>query len=122
MKKSIKILSVLFLTTVLLASCSKDNDPVNDDLFVGTYKGSVSFIEPDKGTSITTDDGKVTLVKVGDTYNFDFSDGIPSLKGIKMEKDQSVLISSDGALKIDAGNLIIGYNKDGKTWTANCKR
>lgn len=122
MKKSIKILSVLFLATVLVASCSDDNDPVDDDLFVGTYKGAVSYVEASSNTNITTDEGRVTLVKVGDTYNFDFSDGIPSLKGIKMEKNQSVLISSDGAIKIDAGTLIIGYSKDGKVWGANCKR
>lgn len=122
MKNSIKILSVLFMATVLIASCSKDNDPVDDDLFVGTYRGSVTYTEPESNTNITTNEGRVTLVKVGDTYNFDFSDGIPSLKGIKMEKDQSVLISSDGAIKIDEGTLIIGYNKDGQTWGANCKR
>lgn len=122
MKKSIKILSLLFITTLLIASCSKDNDPVDDNLFVGTYKGSVGYLETESNTNISTSDGRVTLVKVGDTYNFDFSDGIPSLKGIKMEKDQSILISTDGAIKIDEGTLIIGYNKDGKTWTANCKR
>ncbi|HLT50419.1 MAG TPA: hypothetical protein VKZ93_00605 [Arenibacter sp.] len=122
MKNSIKILSVLFMATVLIASCSKDNDPVDDDLFVGTYKGTVTYTDPGSSTNITTNEGRVTLVKVGDTYNFDFSDGIPGLKGIKMEKDQSVLISSDGAIKIDEGTLIIGYNKDGQTWGANCKR
>ena len=122
MKKSIKILSVLFLATTLLASCSDDNDPVDDDIFVGTYKGTVSYVETSSNTNITTDEGRVTLVKVGDTYNFDFSDGIPSLKGIKMEKDQSILISSDGALKIDAGNLVIAFSKDGKVWGADCRR
>src|SRR5690554_2700383 len=122
MKKIREILSVLFMATVLITSCSKDNDPVDDDLFVGTYRGSVTYTEPESNTNITTNEGRVTLVKVGDNYNFDFSDGIPSLKGIKMEKDQSVLISSDGAIKIDEGTLIIGYNKDGQTWGANCKR
>ncbi|MFD2789083.1 hypothetical protein KCTC52924_00578 [Arenibacter antarcticus] len=122
MKKSIKILGLLFITTILVASCSKENDPVDDNFFVGTYKGSVSFSESDSDTTISTSDGKVTLVKVGDTYNFDFSDGIPSLKGIKMEKNQSVLLSLDGAIKIDEGTLLIGYNKDGKNWVANCKR
>ena len=122
MKKTREILSVLFMATVLITSCSKDNDPVDDDLFVGTYRGSVTYTEPESNTNITTNEGRVTLVKVGDNYNFDFSDGIPSLKGIKMEKDQSVLISSDGAIKIDEGTLIIGYNKDGQTWGANCKR
>jgi hypothetical protein len=59
---------------------------LDDNLFVGTYKGKVSYSDPDSETGITTDDGRVTLVKVDNSYNFDFSDGIPSLKGIKMEK------------------------------------
>ncbi|WP_026813717.1 hypothetical protein [Arenibacter certesii] len=122
MKKSFKFLSLLFITTVLIASCSKDNDPTDDNVFVGTYKGSVGYTDSEGDTAISTENGSVTLVKVGNTYNFDFSDGIPSLKGIKMEKNQSVLISLDGAIKIDEGTLIIGYNKDNETWTANCDR
>ncbi|MDX1363185.1 hypothetical protein [Arenibacter latericius] len=122
MKKSIKFLSLLFITTVLIASCSKDNDPTDDDLFVGTYKGSVSYNNSDSDKSISSDNGSVTLVKVGDNYNFNFSDGIPSLTGIKMEKNQSVLISLDGTIKIDEGTLIIGYKKDNENWAANCDR
>lgn len=122
MNKSIKILCLLFFSTLLITSCSEDNDPVDDDLFVGTYEGAIGYLETGSSTNISTNEGKVTLVKVGDTYNFNFSDGIPSLNGIKMEKNQSVLLSEDGAIKIDAGTLIIGYNKDDKTWTANCER
>src|SRR5690606_41383976 len=109
MKNSIKILSVLFMATVLIASCSKDNDPVDDDLFVGTYKGTVTYTDPGSSTNITTKAGRVTLVTVGDTYNFDSSDGIPGPEGIQMEKDESVFISSDGAIRIDEGPLCIGY-------------
>ncbi|MGS0527654.1 hypothetical protein ACU8V7_23195 [Zobellia nedashkovskayae] len=72
MKKTIKGLTVFLISTVLIMSCSKDNDPVDDNLFVGTYKGSVSYSETSGNTEISTDDGRVTLVKVGDTYNFDF--------------------------------------------------
>lgn len=122
MKKTMKILGTLFLAVVFVASCSKENDPTDDNLFVGTYNGSVSYTDTDSNTDISTDDGRVTLVKVGDSYNFDFSDGIPSLKGIKMEKNQNILIDSSGALKIDEGNLTIAYSKDGETWGANCTR
>ncbi len=120
MKKSINVLSIFLFAIVLMVSCSKDNDPTDDNLFIGTYKGSVAF--SDTETNISTDDGRVTLVKVGDTYNFDFSNSIPSLNGIKMEKNQNLLINSDGTIKIDAGTLIIAYTKDGKLWGANCKR
>jgi hypothetical protein len=61
-------------------------------------------------------------VKVDDTYNFDFSDGIPSLKSIKMEKNQNTLISADGTISIDEGTLIITYTKDGETWGVDCTR
>ncbi|WP_339715716.1 hypothetical protein [uncultured Kriegella sp.] len=122
MKKTIKFLSVLMLVCTVVTSCSKDNDPVDDNIFIGTYNGSVSYSEEESNTDIVTDDGRVTLVKVGDSYNFDFSNGIPSLKGIKMDKNQNLLINSDGTVKIDEGTLIIAYTLDGETWTANCSR
>ncbi|MUH37741.1 hypothetical protein D9O36_17965 [Zobellia amurskyensis] len=122
MKKCIKNLTALFFISALLVSCSKDNDPSDDNLFVGTYNGSVSYSETSGNTSISTDDGRVTLVKVGDSYNFDFSDGIPSLKGIKIDKNENILISSDGGIKIDEGNLTIAYSKDGEVWGADCTR
>ncbi|MGJ8735786.1 hypothetical protein [Zobellia laminariae] len=122
MKKTINGLTVFLISTVLIMSCSKDNDPVDDNLFVGTYKGSVSYSETSGNTEISTDDGRVTLVKVGDSYNFDFSDGIPSLKGIKIDKNENILISSDGGVRIDEGNLTIAYTKDGEVWGANCTR
>lgn len=122
MKKSMKIISMLFFVTALLTSCSKDNDPTDDNLFVGTYNGTVGYSEVDSATDISTNDGRVTVVKVGDSYNFDFSDGIPSLKGIKMEKNQNVLINSDGTVTIDEGTLIIAYTIDDEVWGANCTR
>ncbi len=122
MKKCIKNLTALFFISALLVSCSKDNDPSDDNLFVGTYNGSVSYSETSGNTSISTNDGRVTLVKVGDSYNFDFSDGIPSLKGIKIDKNENILISSDGGIKIDEGNLTIAYSKDGEVWGADCTR
>ncbi|MBU2905947.1 hypothetical protein QSE00_21350 [Arenibacter sp. M-2] len=122
MRKAFRILSSALIIISLFTSCSKDNDPVDDNLFVGTYNGTVSYSNSEDSTEISTDDGRVTLVKVGDSYNFDFSDGIPSLNGIKMEKNENLFISSDGAIKIDEGTLLIAYSKDGETWGANCDR
>lgn len=116
------LMAVSLLAILFFSSCSKENDPTDDSLFVGTYNGSVSYEESSSNTNISTDDGRVTLVKVGNTYNFDFSDGIPSLTGIKMEKNQNILVDSTGALKIDQGQLTIAYSKDGATWGANCTR
>ncbi len=122
MKKSLKIFGMLFFTVALLASCDKDNDPADDNLFVGKYEGSVSYSDPESNTDISTDQGRVTVVKVGNSYNFDFSDGIPSITNIEMEKNQNTLISSDKAINIDEDSVNIILTKDGKSWTANCTR
>ncbi|NNE77983.1 MAG: hypothetical protein HKN31_13035 [Pricia sp.] len=122
MKNSIKFLGTLFFVTALITSCSKDNDPSDDNLFVGTYRGSVSYTETDSATDISTDDGRVTVVKVGDNYRFDFSDGIPSINGLQMEKNQNVLVNSSGTVKIDEGELIIAFTEDDETWGADCTR
>lgn len=122
MKKSLKIFGMLFFTVALLASCDKNNDPSDDNLFVGKYKGSVSYADPDSNTSISTGDGSVTVVKIGNSYTFDFSDSIPSIKDIKMEKNQNTLVSSDKAIHIDEKSVEIVLTEDGKTWTANCSR
>ena len=85
-------MGLLICLTLVAVSCSKDNDPTDDNLFVGTYNGSVSYSEPDTETEISTDDGRVTVVKVGDNYRFDFSNGIPSINGVTMEKNQNIFV------------------------------
>ncbi len=122
MRNSVKALGLCILAAVFIVSCSKDNDPVDDNLFVGTYNGSISYSQADSNTNIATDNGRVTLVKVGNSYNFDFSDGIPSLTGIQMEKNENIFVSSDGLITIDEGNLIIAYTEDGEIWGADCSR
>lgn len=122
MKKMMKFLGLFLMVTAVTVSCSDDNDPVDDDVFVGTYRGAISYVEPDSDTSVSIGDGEVNLVKVGDTYNFRFSDGIPNLTGIKIEKNENVFVSPDGAISIDEGNLVIAYTEDGETWTADCER
>ncbi|HEA21850.1 MAG TPA: hypothetical protein ENH87_13160 [Pricia antarctica] len=122
MKQTMKIFGMMFFAVALLASCDNDNDPADDNLFVGQYQGSVSFSDPDNNTETSTDEGQVTVVKVGNNYTFDFSNDIPSITGITMEKNQNTLISTDGAINIDANSVDILYTIDGKTWTANCTR
>lgn len=117
-----KIFGMLFFTIALMASCDKDNDPSDDNLFVGKYEGSVSYSNSENNTDISTDNGNVTVVKIGDTYKFDFSNAIPSLTDIKMEKNQNTLISDDGTISIDAQNVKIVYTKDGQIWGADCSR
>ncbi len=122
MKKSFKILGMLFFVVALAASCDNDNDPADDNLFVGQYQGSVNYSDSESSTDISVEDGQVTVVKVGNSYTFNFSNSIPSLKDIEMEKNQNTLVSTDGAISIDESNVKIAFTQDDKIWGANCSR
>ena len=107
----------------MLASCSKDDDPKDNDIFVGTYKGKVSYTSSEK--NISKDDGRVTVVKLGDKYTFDFSDDIPSIKNKEIKKGENsyTLDWDEGSIiTIDEKKLTINMLRDGEIWTANCSR
>lgn len=125
MKNYLKFLRLLLVATVIFTACSKKDDPADNDLFIGTYSGKISYNKD--GESKSTDNGKVTVVKVGNNYNFVFSDGIPDLKGVKFKKDgDNTVISIDEdatkLIRITASKLTIGYAQDGGVWTADCDR
>ncbi len=60
MKKIIALVSVICLSLVAF-SCSKNDDPADNDLFVGTYKGSISYLNGQEKKAF--DNGSVTVVK-----------------------------------------------------------
>lgn len=124
MKKAIRIFSFLLIATTIMIACKKDTDPASKDLFVGTYKGSVSYSKD--GSNITSSDGKITVSKVGETYNFFFGNNIPDITGVKFEKsgDNSYVSVGNGltGIKIDESTLKMFVTKDGATWTADCTR
>lgn len=126
MKKFLKIFGILFLTisTLSFVACSDDDDPVNNDFFIGRYNGKVTYV--DDGENKSNDNGHVQVVKVGDKYNFLFSDGIPDITGIEIEKNENtaVMVGSTEThyIRINASELKILFLKDGKTWTANGTR
>ncbi len=124
MKKTVQIFSMLLIAFTVMVSCKKDTDPADRDFFVGTYKGTVSYRSGE--TTINSTDGKVTVSKVGETYNFYFGNSIPDITGVKFEKtgDNSYVSIGSGltGISIDASNLKILVSKDGQTWTANCTR
>lgn len=126
MKNLVKVFGIILLALVVV-SCSKDDDPADNDLFVGTYNGSLSYKDGDHTISI--DDASVTVVKVGSNYNFKFNeDGIPALKGVEFEENgDNGVVNIDfeegvQAVRINESHLNILYSKDGKTWVANCTR
>ena len=123
MKKLLGLLTVILLGVFVLASCSKDDDPKDNDIFVGTYKGKVSYTSSEK--NISKDDGRVTVVKLGDKYTFDFSDDIPSIKNKEIKKGENsyTLDWDEGSIiTIDEKKLTINMLRDGEIWTANCSR
>ena len=120
-------LFVLLFSLISLSSCSRDDDPADNDFFAGTYKGSISY--NDGTTSISKDNGSVFVTKIasGTKYNFRFSDGIPDLNGVEFEKtgDNTLVMVGSSAtsyIRIDNKDLKILYTANGKTWTANAVR
>ena len=128
MKKIIALVSVICLSLIAFSciSCSKNDDPADNDLFVGTYKGKVSYFDSQQKKS--ADNGAVTVVKTGNNYYFRFSDGIEDLKGVSFKKEgDNTLINVDlqdglKVIRINASSLYILYTTDGKTWIANASR
>lgn len=124
MKSILKIFGILCLSIFVFTACSDDDDPANNDFFIGRYNGNVSYTNDDESKS--NDNGSVQVVKVGDKYNFLFSDSIPDITGIEIEKNDNtaVMIGSTEThyIRITASNLTIFYLKDGATWTANADR
>ena len=128
MKKIFTVVTLICLSIVALSftSCSKKDDPADNDLFVGTYKGKISYLaDKDKKSA---DNGSVTVVKAGNDYYFRFSDGIPDLKGVSFKKEgDNTLVNVDlkegvKLIRINASSLNILYTEGGKTWTANASR
>ena len=129
MKKILSIVTLICLVVVAVSSisCSKKDDPADNDLFVGTYKGKIAYVD-NNGEKKSADNGSVTVIKAGGDYYFRFSDGIPDLKGVSFKKDGDHMLVNldfkDGVqvIRINASSLFIQYSKDKKTWTANAKR
>ncbi len=124
MKTQFKLLAIFLMIPLLFLACSKDDDPADNDLFVGTYNGTISYTSG--STSIRTETGKVTVVKTGNNYDFKFSDGIPDLNGVQFQKNENEAISvgndESKYIRITAGVLKIAFTKDGAIWTADCTR
>lgn len=125
MKRVFLMVFTFLAVSVVMWSCSKDDDPADNDLFVGTYNGSVGFTSGE--TAIRESEGSVRVVKVqGDTYNFFFSNDIPNLSNINMTKgENNNLIFEDGAvgfIRITESSLSIGYANDEGAWSANASR
>lgn len=118
-----RIGALVVVSLMFVVSCSKDTDPSETDLFVGTYEGSISFTDGEE--TIIDEDGRVTVAKAGDTYSFIFGSGIPDLTGVRFERRENTHVSiGDGltGITITASSLDMLVINDRGTWTADCTR
>src|SRR5690554_5589992 len=86
------MLGILIFSSFAFVSCSSDDDPADNDIFVGTYDGPISYDNGD-GEPIYVANGSVTVVKAGNNYNFLFSNGIPDITGVQFQKNGNTLIN-----------------------------
>lgn len=125
MKRKIAFFSALIIASmVVLVGCSKENSPSDSDFFIGTYKGAISYTSGEETKSDS--DGRVTVVKVGSSYTFDFGSGIPNITNVKFEKknDNTYVSIGEGltGITVTASSLKILVVNENGTWTADCKR
>ncbi len=126
MKSVLKFLGIALFATFVFASCSKDDNPADNNLFVGTYTGNTGYTSGDN--TVDYGPGKVTVVKVGDKYKFDFRDNgnISSITDVVIAKGEEGYIGTvngyTGVIKFNANNLNIAVAKDGAAWAADCNR
>lgn len=128
MKNAVKLMSLLFVAFFTLSSCSKDDDPVDNDLFVGTYAGDVGFKDlENQDNDVEYGPGEVTVTKLGgDNYSFSFDGDIPALDNITMTKGENNTIffneNEIGTITITESTLNIAITRDGQNWTADADR
>ncbi|MFA7687216.1 MAG: hypothetical protein WCY25_05055 [Moheibacter sp.] len=121
------LMGILLFSSFAFVSCNNDDDgPADNDIFVGTYDGQISYDNGD-GEPIYAGDGSVTVVKVGNNYNFLFSNGIPDITGVEFESDGETLINVGWTetqyIRVTGSTLQILYRENGDdVWTANCSR
>lgn len=125
MKHLMRILGAMMISmAIFTVGCSKDDDPADNDFFVGTYNGNITFNNGSE--TITDSDGRVTVVKVGDSYSFDFGSNIPNITGVKFQKkdDNTYVSIGDGitGITVTASTLKMLVSNNKGTWTADCTR
>jgi hypothetical protein len=119
------LLGLFVVTSLFMISCSDDDSPADNDIFVGKYNGFVAYSNGESSTDET--EGWVEVVKVGNSYNFLFSNGIPEITGVEFDSNGETLLNVGATefqfIRVTASTLDILYTENvNDVWRANCTR
>ncbi|WP_344929653.1 hypothetical protein [Aquimarina addita] len=123
-----KVAIVLSVFFIISCGSDDDGDDVTADVFVtlptetvSTYTGSLGYTPADGMGVVGVTDGTATITQSGSSYTISFSDGVPSITGLRFLGSDGAYasVSSDGSslgISLDDGELAIGATIDGNTW------
>lgn len=119
------LLGLFVVTSLFMISCSDDDSPADNDIFVGKYNGFVAYSNGESNTEESN--GWVEVVKIGSKYNFLFSNGIPEITGVEFDSNGETLLNVGATefqyIRVTAGTLDILYTENvDDVWRANCTR
>ncbi len=111
-------------------ACSSDDDASPASAFVelpstvvGTFTGDLSYTKPGAMPISNSGDGTATLTKTGDkTYSISFSDGVPTITGLKFQSASSgsyATVASDGStagMTLSSNSMAVSVTKGTETW------
>ncbi len=126
MKKLFYNLSLLAFTALLfLSACKKEDlDDLFDELpaeYVATYTGSLGYNITTPTPIANATSGQATITQSNKVVTISFSNGVPSITGLRFKKSGSnyASIATDGSvagINFEGTKANIGYTKDGNTW------
>jgi len=118
---------VAMLVMAMVTSCKEDVEAQNDEQEVTlpatvltSYEGALTY-NGSAGQNVLTAEGTATISRTGDTYTISFSDGVPSVTGLRFVLDDGayVTVGSDDSvagISIDGEDLDIGVSSSGTNW------
>ncbi|WP_109097641.1 hypothetical protein [Aquimarina sp. AU58] len=122
--KTIFVFSILFVT-----SCSSDDDNGPTENISGvlpstvltSYSGELGYTSADGSLIVAETSGTATISKSGNTYTITFSNGVPSITGLRFSGSNGNYASTSGdgsavGISINENKLEIGATINGNNW------
>lgn len=126
MKKLFYNLFLFACTSLLfLSACKKANiEDLFDELpaeYVATYTGSLGYNITTSNPITNTTSGQATITQSNKVVSISFSNGVPSITGLRFKKSGSnyASIATDGSvagINFEGTKANIAYTKDGNNW------